>query len=282
MDPAEDLTPEIDSFIADSSYMQFKLFAPLVEHAAQQALLALRAKEQHTDIPAHQAFQLIITTTHEAAKQALKTPIDESSTLTNALKTHAPDPEQWLDQAVQRPAEAAIDVLRSEFTQRYGFPIITPHAITQLADTLKGHKVLEVGAGNGYLSKQLQDAGVDLFPTDLNPLCNSGYGLGQHRHTNITEMDATTAIQEFPHMDLLWSWPPLHINSGLALREFQSELLVYLGEQKQGCTGGDLFHQTLKERFRLVHSITIPSFPRIHDSIGIYRRKRTRQHARPL
>ena len=132
--------------------------------------------------------------------------------------------------------------------------------------------MLEVGAGNGYLSKQLQDAGVDLLPTDLHKPQDSSYQLGDTRHTAIATIDALQAIRAFHQMDLLWSWPPRDASSGEALQAFQGELLVYIGEQHDGCTGGDLFNLVLTERYRLLHSIEIPTFPHTNDSIGVYRR----------
>ena len=74
-------------------------------------------------------------------------------------------------------------------------------------------------------------------------------------------------------MDLLWSWPCPDDESRMALQSSQGETLIYIVEQNHGCTGGEILNQVLDQRFEPVGFISIPSFPGVHDCIGIYRRR---------
>ena len=69
-----------------------------------------------------------------------------------------------------------------------------------------------------------------------------------------------------------WSWPPPDESSGQALARCNGEFFVYIGEQSNGCTGGELFNDVLYTKFECCEGFDIPSFPGVHDSITLYRR----------
>ena len=270
-DNSTDVNPEICEYIRQGR-MPFTLHAYLSWQAATHVKETLKTAEAQSTLTPQQAFEFMRDQAQAHAQDTLQNMIETSPYLPNLLKDQVENPEAWMQQAAVRPTETALVELRTEFTTRYGFPIITPEAVDELAKLLTGRQVLEVGAGNGYLAQQLQQAGVDLFPTDPHHPASSSYALGKTQHTAVIQADAKQAIREFPEMDLLWSWPCRDEASGLAQQSSQAQLLVYIGEQDNGCTGGELFHQVLEDRFKPVRTIHIPSFPNVHDSIGIYRR----------
>ena len=271
-DAAADVAPEIAALIRNPEHMKFGLLCYL----AEQAIIHVRETLDQTDgmagLTAHQAFRTITSNALQAAEDALRHRIGASRPLTNVLNACVTDQHEWYRSTAHHPASVALTELRRDFSNQYGFPVITADAVHRLSETMRGRQVLEVGAGNGYLAKQLQDAGVDLFPTDPHHPSASGYHLGSTQHTTIIKADAALAIRELPEMDLLWSWPTRDKASGLALQDFSGEILIYIGEEHDGCTGGDLFHEILEQDFHTPEIIPIPSFPHINDCIGIYRR----------
>ena len=267
--------PNVASAIAahlrEDRHVPFILTAYLTERAA--AAVRRRLEQAH-GTPAHVAFDLMTHTARFAAISALRRLVERSETLSALLAERATEPERWYAAVAAEAVPATLFNLRSDFTSRYGFAVITPEAIDRLAQLCRGRQVLEVGAGNGYLAQQLERAGVAILPTDPNEPGNSGYHLGQLRHTQITTLDAAAAIRSQTQRDLLWSWPCPSHESAAALKQFRGELFVYIGEQFDGCTGGTAFTDLLERNFTPVEFIPIPSFPDVRDCIGVYQRKR--------
>ena len=259
-------------------------------HLAARATATVRqnlteALAQHT-LASHQAFDLLQHAVVPSAELALRQLVESSPDLARLLNEHVREPDKWYRETAQYAAVTAMIELRTDFTSMYGFPVVTPEAIVFLCHHLANREVLEVGAGNGYLASQLTQAGLNVFPTDAHGLNDNQYGLGDQHHTPVLQCDAATAIREFPELDLIWSWPCRDHSSGEALALFQGETFVYIGEQYGGCTGGDRFDHELDQHFQQVDRMPLPSFPPVHDAIGVYRRKQTgrkptrRQHPR--
>ena len=171
---------------------------------------------------------------------------------------------------IERSAETAMNRLREAYTREYGFAVLTDASIEWMAERLRGHSVLEVGAGNGYLAMRLRQQGVQMNATDISTLADNLYALGNNYHTDVEIMEAKRAIETFTPTALVWSWPVPETASGRALEAFDGQSLIYIGEQHSGCTGGPLFKQILTERYRKPENFYIPSFPGIHDCIAAY------------
>lgn len=171
---------------------------------------------------------------------------------------------------IARNTDTAIDCLREAYTRQYGFAVLTDESIEWMAERLRGHRVLEVGAGNGYLAMRLRQAGVQMDATDMSRLEDNLYALGNSYHTDVEIMEAGRAIEFFEPSALIWSWPVPETASGRALQSFHGRLFIYIGEQHSGCTGGPLFEQIITERYGEAENFFIPSFPRVHDWIAAY------------
>lgn len=166
--------------------------------------------------------------------------------------------------------------LRERHISEVGFPILTIEVLEILVETLKGYRVVDVGCGTGYLSKQLQDRGVNVVPVDA---CNTSYSLHKQgsRFTDITVTDALT-------MDLtvfdavILSWPcynePFAFN--VVEKMYPGQILVYQGEGWGGCTGDDNFHRVLDSKFEEIEELderlwkAHAQFDGIHDSWHVY------------
>ena len=174
---------------------------------------------------------------------------------------------------ITKSSETAMNRLREAYIRQYGFAVLTDEAVEWMALRLIGHRVLEVGAGNGYLALRLRQAGVQMNATDMSTLEDNHYGLGNSYHTDVEIMEAKRALKTFRPTTLVWSRPVPETASGRALEEFDGQMLIYIGEQNGGCTGGPLFEQLLTERYREPENFYIPSFPGVHDWIAAYEKR---------
>ena len=263
---------EIAEFIR-TGVMHHRLRTELADAAVSVAERRVKAASAEQTPPAHRVHSLMQYTAKTVVKDTLREAVMRSRYLKKLLVDSTENREEWYNAATRHPAQTAMYRLRETFIRTYGFPVITPEAVQAIRQHLSGGPVLEVGAGNGYLAHRLQQAGVNVLPTDAHTLPNNPYQLGRQEYTAVLQTDAQEAIAEFPEMDLLWSWPSPEPTSGEALRRFAGTNLVYIGEQDDGCTGGELFRQVLEERFEPVEYVSLPNFPPVHDEVGIYRRR---------
>ncbi|WP_137909978.1 MULTISPECIES: SAM-dependent methyltransferase [unclassified Burkholderia] len=106
--------------------------------------------------------------------------------------------------------------------KRYLMPLVEPRGIycfyskqfiRQLKEIIGGRGCLEVGAGDGTLTRFLQEAGVRATATDDHSWA--------HRIAypeSVIRMDAHTALHEYPSAVVICSWPP-------AGNDFEREIL---------------------------------------------------------
>lgn len=168
--------------------------------------------------------------------------------------------------------------LRHDFIAKYGFAIINDEVV----ELLKGYQpILEVGAGSGYWSYELQQAGIDVITTD--PMTGIyTHGVGMHRtsrhwenkYTKIEQLVAKKAIRKYPNRNLLTVWPDYDASwTHKMLRNFTGKYLIYVGEGSGGCTGSETFHEILDTEYTEVADLTIPQFDGLHDRLYIYQKK---------
>ena len=249
--------------------MSMRLIGALMGVTLKSTLDALDACE-HTPT-AEQAFSIMANTSYEAAKRTLIEAAPKEGRFKNYINAFVADFDQWVDQNAREATMTALNEIRHRYTAQYGFPVITAEAVDWITQRTRHAELLEVGAGNGYLARQLQDAGVDVIPTDAYTITDNAYSLGKTCHTSVIQIDAMDAITELNDLNLIWSWPTPDQASGKALKCFNGEYFVYIGEQSNGgCTGGELFNHVLDTKFEYCEGFNIPSFPGIHDSIALY------------
>lgn len=178
-------------------------------------------------------------------------------------------------------------MLRDIYIAEFGFSVPTPALIDLMK---KFGPILEVGAGQGYLSQVLRHAGIDAIATDANPghmkavraRATSEENLPpRERHLPVEILNAEDAIKTYPGRTILCSWPDYQSNwiTKAAAGMAKNQRLAVIGEGYGGCTGEDgLFdlvetgvfefdreHQDLQGR-------AIWSFPAIHDQLRIFRK----------
>lgn len=188
---------------------------------------------------------------------------------------------------------------REEFNRNFGWSVPTLDVINQLKEFIGNDQVLEVGAGKGTWAKLMQDAGIQVTPTDLfsgrphdNPdepsrinednqywkkeyIEDEGLEVDRNTFTPVYKMDAEQAVKTFgDHTVLFLNWPPYdNPMANNAIQNFSGNKIIYIGEGMGGCTGDDCFHNNLENEWTEVDQLCIPQWPGIHDCVTLYVRK---------
>jgi len=151
---------------------------------------------------------------------------------------------------------------------KFGFSIPCSEVVEAL---ILDSPLVEVGAGTGYWTKILKDAGADIVATDIDVWKNSKLVFG----VDIKRMDATKAVKIYPNRNVFMSWPSVSMPwaAEMAKGIQPDRLLFYLGEWK-GCTADDEFHEFVADNFEDRGAVEVPKWPGIHDRLYILRRKR--------
>jgi len=102
--------------------------------------------------------------------------------------------------------------------------------VDELGEFLKGKRVLEVFAGNGFLASLLAARGVSVRATTQF----SGHDAHQHGlYHDVEDVDAVTAVRQYGHEHdvLLMCWPTVTPAALLAVAEWGADRdLVFIGE----------------------------------------------------
>lgn len=145
--------------------------------------------------------------------------------------------------------DKALRSYRDYLEETYGmWAYISAPFVKDLADYIGNHSVLEVMAGNGYISKGLSDLGLTVYPTDSLDWVAENQ-TGQHQVTKIEKLDAVSAIHKYEGRvnDVIMSWAPDKGTADLdvlnAIRKADHDLkLIVIGE-KNGATNSKAFWQ---------------------------------------
>lgn len=144
--------------------------------------------------------------------------------------------------------------------------------VADLAAYLRGHRVLEVMAGRGWLAKALMHHGVVVTATD-----DLSWGEGRKWKpplVPVLRLEAEEAVRRFgaEHDVLLVSWPPYDDDGALrAARAWGDERpIVYVGEDKGGCMADDAFFDACADWPDAPH-IFLPQWWAMHDTVWVCR-----------
>jgi hypothetical protein len=135
------------------------------------------------------------------------------------------------------------DYLESEYGM---WAYISAPFVKDLADYIRPGAALEIMTGNGYISKGLQDLGIQVYPTDSFAWTTENQ-TGKHPVTDIEQLDALAAIAKYQDQVnvVIMSWSPdkSSIDQEVlkAIRKNHNQLkLIVIGE-KNGATNSKQF-----------------------------------------
>lgn len=157
---------------------------------------------------------------------------------------------------------------RRELAVRYAWALPSDAALEALA---RYAPLVECGAGTGYWSALLRESGVDVLAFDLAP--------PRRTWTAVKRSDSVTAARRHPDRALLLCWPPYDDDraSYAALRGYRGDVLIHIGERGEGTTGSVRFHRELERNWALVEEVDLPHWPRLRDTLAVYRRNPERR-----
>jgi hypothetical protein len=168
---------------------------------------------------------------------------------------------------------AELRLARTAFVRAWGFSIPCAEAIGTLARLAP---LVEIGAGSGYWTALLRNAGLDVVATDATPQGDIGYGFEASRFCEIEALAGPAAVRAYPDRNVFCSWPTQ--DSPWALAAVRAMALgrrvALIGEPRGGQTGSRGLHRYLDTRFRLLGVQPIPQFPKTRDALYVYERIR--------
>lgn len=175
----------------------------------------------------------------------------------------------------------ALMTMRDSYIRQYGFYIVSEGFIENTVNYFGKSKILEVGAGSGFLSACLQNAGVDITPTEAH-LTDNHFGF-KKIYTEIIEEDSVKYLKNNKDKfdTILMSWP--NYSSKFAYNIVKNmtsgQTLIYIGEGYGGCTADDKFFEYMEKHAEVLEHETNKfnessfSWAAIHDHVKIFRIK---------
>lgn len=162
---------------------------------------------------------------------------------------------------------------RRQFTDKFAWAIPTEEAITAIKEHIDGRALLEVGAGLGLWARLLSDAGITVTATDLKQSPAHADFSMMETYFPVERRGAVSAVRKYQECRaLMLCWPPYDgPMAAKALREFNGDRVVYVGEGAGGCTANDAFHRRLEGEWVEVRSVSIPQWEGIHDRVELYK-----------
>jgi hypothetical protein len=160
--------------------------------------------------------------------------------------------------------------LRDELIPKYSFAIPNEEAIKEIASLHV--PIIEIGAGTGYWASLLNAQGVDIICFDT---FQGKYSHGDWRNRWFkVEKGGVEKVRENPDRALFLCWPDYNTNTANdCLKNYTSEFVIYIGEDRGGCTADNDFFDTIEKDFELYKQIEIPQWQGIHDMLYIFKRK---------
>lgn len=159
---------------------------------------------------------------------------------------------------------------REQLVKKYAWAVPNDEAI---AACVEAGPIVEVGAGLGYWAHLIVQAGGDVIAYDTEPDPERNDYVDAEPWFQVHRGGAEAAGRH-PDRALMLIWPPYGEEMAAeTLRHYEGDTVIYVGEGRGGCTGGDNFIEQLEERFELVKTVHIPTWRMVHDHLTIWRRR---------
>src|SRR5256885_10444276 len=172
---------------------------------------------------------------------------------------------------------------RRELASLFSWGVPSDRALEVLAALAP---LVECGAGMGDWSALLMARGVDVVAYDAEPpgvgAANAYHQFARSPWIAIEREDSVRAARRHGERTLVLCWPPFDDDraSYSVLRAFRGDTLVYIGERGQGAMGSVRFHRELALNWSVAEEVRLPNWPRLRDTLTVYRRNGTRQALR--
>ncbi len=162
---------------------------------------------------------------------------------------------------------------RIAYVQTYAWALCDEQAIALAAQY---GPILEVGSGTGWWAALLQMAGVDIIATDVLSDDESSNHRKAITWTDIAQMSSREAVNRYRGRTLMLVWPDDSYNqmATAALRAYEGDTVIYVGEGSGGCCAGDGFFKELNDDrlWKMVASHSLAQWDGIHDHMTVWAR----------
>lgn len=153
------------------------------------------------------------------------------------------------------------------YWRHFGYAVLNRPTVEFLR---KFNPIVEAGAGTGYWAWELQQAGLDVIATDP---CPADRFPDATPWTKVLPLKGPEAVKAHPDRNLLLCWPEREgVWPQETLAAFTGKHLLYVGEEREGCTGTYEMFDTLEDLFTLDQVHEIPRFAGNNDYLFIYTR----------
>lgn len=176
--------------------------------------------------------------------------------------------------------------LRDQYVARIGFVLYSTEVLLELSKLLRHKKVIEVGAGTGYLSKQLKKRHVQIKPVDRGNWYHNQRFIEPH-YCHIYGAEAARYVKKNRHDAVVMSWPdydkPFAFHVTKAMRK--GSMLIFQGEGNGGCTGDEQFFDYLETNFEINEEKTQllnehhVQYDGIHDNWYVFKKTKNNKDA---
>lgn len=170
-------------------------------------------------------------------------------------------------------------LLRNNYIKEFGFFLITEKFLNTCVELFSNEKILDIGAGSGFLSHNLISQNLDVKPIDLHINESNQYGF-KKTYCDIINMSGKDYIKKNNNYDtIILSWPNYDNNFAYDILKLmpKGKKLLYIGENQGGCTANDLFFELLEEKTSILEYETEKlqkcslSWFGIHDKPYLYK-----------
>jgi len=167
---------------------------------------------------------------------------------------------------------------RRELVDRFAWAIPSGGGLDAVA---RHGPIVEGGAGRGYWAGLLRARGVDIVAYDRAPPGSPNvYHPGRGgAWTGVAVGTSIEAVRRHPDRTLFLCWPP-HDDDAAghgALRAYRGEVLVYVGEGRDGASGTVRFQRELERNWSVIDIVGVPQWPGLGDRLVVYRRNALRR-----
>jgi hypothetical protein len=155
---------------------------------------------------------------------------------------------------------------RRKLVHRYAWAVPSNDAIEFIAKLFPAPElILSIASGTGYWESLLIQAGCNVIATDIDP--------PRRTYCKVYKMSSEEAAQKINASVLFTCWPPYSDTVAFdAIKFFPGKHIIYVGEGRHGCTGGDELHELLSTRWKLRDVFPIPQYKGLNDDLVIYER----------
>lgn len=191
---------------------------------------------------------------------------------------------------------ALVDGDELPFRDRIGFSQALPHAILlalardryifkyawaipcqEALETIASYSpIVEIAAGSGYWAHLLTKMGADILAYDASvPRPSKKPSLPRRRYWFDVRKGNEESLKRHSDRALFLCWPPhkdpMAVN---ALKHYEGDTVLYIGEKRDGCTASDAFFRLLEKRFSLERTVELPVWPGMHDRLQVFKRRK--------